>query len=978
MDRKMSSRQNRSLSIRHKYDTVKSVVTKEDFHNYPLFCEISELRVNYKAEKRLWRESARLVKYLETVDDNGAWSKPHVSTIVLHHLGELRYSLGNGTVIFNCEAHDFDSVVDSLTAELINDGNLDAKYGDKFKETLSYQHIHQYQKEYHKEMYYGRKNKIVKKKQEEAKAEVEEKPKIVNRQMSFTSTNSLTSGSVLTEELDDDISMISYDSNFDEMLISESKIGNSDFRKKIPEEVHAANFMVGSVDFLREEVVALVELKRPVVMENLAEVNIPTKYIFIALSPKKGFYKMQQLGRCCATLFSDELFQSDLNEIESKEQLVTALDSFLDQATVIPPGEWDTSIRLKPPSKVPSKAERLLFKKTKKIKADKNYGGHEDDPCLSRTGKFCGGLINDIKRKLPWYVSDFTDILNFQCVSAIGFLYFACLTPIITFGGLLGFATDNNMGAIESLVAGLIVGVAYALFSGQPMTIMGSTGPVLVFETILNTFSKANGIDYMGFRVWVGLWITFFLIIICVTDLSFIVQYITRFTEELFALLIAVIFVHESFDKLLKIRHQYRFTNNPYNYTSTFTSDNEDCFKCLKTVGNSTEIINGVVSEFKCESLGNDHHFVKNCENIPDVFFFSVILYLLTFIMAMGMRHLKSTGIFSTGVRQKLSNFGVVATILTMVYFDHIIGLDTPKLHVPKDFHPTIADRGWFINPIERQGDKWWLCFAAIVPALLATVLIFMDQQITTVIINRASNKLKKSAGYHLDLLVCGICISINSIFGLPWFVAATVLSMNHVIALRKLAPSNVPGEPPKLSGVIEQRVTGLIIFSLVGLSIFATDYLKHIPMPVLYAIFMYMGVTPMGELELYKRICLLFMPKKHQPDYIFTRHVRLYRVHLFTFIQIICLIILYGLKMNKTISITFPMMVVCLVFIRFALNYVFTDRELNYLDDILPALRKKKEPIETEIVEAENVTELLEKDKRSIVSFNSIDEYRE
>lgn len=32
-------------------------------------------------------------------------------------------------------------------------------------------------------------------------------------------------------------------------------------------------------------------------------------------------------------------------------------------------------------------AERLLFKKTKKIKADKNYGGHEDDPCLSRTGK---------------------------------------------------------------------------------------------------------------------------------------------------------------------------------------------------------------------------------------------------------------------------------------------------------------------------------------------------------------------------------------------------------------------------------------------------------------------------------------------------------------------------------------------------------------------------------------------------------------
>jgi hypothetical protein len=39
-------------------------------------------------------------------------------------------------------------------------------------------------------------------------------------------------------------------------------------------------------------------------------------------------------------------------------------------------------------------------------------------------------------------------------------------------------------------LSGLICGVSYSLFSGQPMTIIGSTGPVLVFETILNTFSK--------------------------------------------------------------------------------------------------------------------------------------------------------------------------------------------------------------------------------------------------------------------------------------------------------------------------------------------------------------------------------------------------------------------------------------------------------------------------------------------------------
>jgi sodium bicarbonate transporter 10 len=56
-----------------------------------------------------------------------------------------------------------------------------------------------------------------------------------------------------------------------------------------------------------------------------------------------------------------------------------------------------------------------------------------------------GGLMNDIKRKLPWYLSDFKDALVLQSIASIFFLYFACLTPIITFGGLLGDATGNNI-----------------------------------------------------------------------------------------------------------------------------------------------------------------------------------------------------------------------------------------------------------------------------------------------------------------------------------------------------------------------------------------------------------------------------------------------------------------------------------------------------------------------------------------------------
>ena len=71
--------------------------------------------------------------------------------------------------------------------------------------------------------------------------------------------------------------------------------------------------------------------------------------------------------------------------------------------------------------------------------------------------------------------------------------------------------------------------------------------------------------------------------------------------------------------------------------------------------------------------------------------------------------------------------------------------------------------------------------------AILATILIFMDQQITAVIVNRKDFMLKKGGGYHLDLLVLALIITVCSIFGLPWFVAATVLSINHIQSLTKV-----------------------------------------------------------------------------------------------------------------------------------------------------------------------------------------------
>lgn len=186
--------------------------------------------------------------------------------------------------------------------------------------------------------------------------------------------------------------------------------------------------------------------------------------------------------------------------------------------------------------------------------------------------------------------------------------------------------------------------------------------------------------------------------------------------------------------------------------------------------------------------------------------------------------------------------------------------------------------------------------------------------------------------------VMLGVC----SVMGLPWFVAATVLSITHVNSLKVESDCSAPGEQPKFLGIREQRVTGLMIFVLMGCSVFFTSVLKFIPMPVLYGVFLYMGVSSLRGIQFFDRLKLFWMPAKHQPDFIYLRHVPLRKVHLFTLIQLLCLVLLWAIKASRA-AIIFPMMVLALVFVRKVMDFCFSKRELSFLDDLMPESKKKK-----------------------------------
>ena len=78
-----------------------------------------------------------------------------------------------------------------------------------------------------------------------------------------------------------------------------------------------------------------------------------------------------------------------------------------------------------------------------------------------------------------------------------------------------------------------------------------------------------------------------------------------------------------------------------------------------------------------------------------------------------------------------------------------------------------------------------------------------------------------------------------------------------------------------------EQRVTLILISLMIGLSVFMTPILSYIPMPVLFGVFLFMGTSPLADMQFYDRILLLFMPAKYQPDYSYLRKVNhIYNYH--------------------------------------------------------------------------------------------------
>ena len=76
----------------------------------------------------------------------------------------------------------------------------------------------------------------------------------------------------------------------------------------------------------------------------------------------------------------------------------------------------------------------------------------------------------------------------------------------------------------------------------------------------------------------------------------------------------------------------------------------------------------------------------------------SIVDFLATISISLALKTFRRSRYGPQVLRDLLAEFSVFVAIAAMAGFDHVSGVNTPKLNVPHAFKPTFEGRGWVSN----------------------------------------------------------------------------------------------------------------------------------------------------------------------------------------------------------------------------------------------------------------------------------------
>ncbi|KAG0588757.1 hypothetical protein KC19_2G266900 [Ceratodon purpureus] len=497
---------------------------------------------------------------------------------------------------------------------------------------------------------------------------------------------------------------------------------------------------------------------------------------------------------------------------------------------------------------------------------------------------FGAGIAKDIERRLPHYFSDFTDGLHPKALSSVVYMIFASLAPCFAFGGMLSRVTASQMGLLETIISCAVSGLIYTSLAAQPLTLLGPTGFMVVITGALYRLTKQAMVPFFPVYGWVGIWSCLFLVGLGALEASSeLVKYLTRFVDETFTTFISIGFMCEAYKGIASL----------YSPASPYPIE--------------TALL-------------------------------SFVLAAGTYATAKFLTQLRSSRLLLRPVAGVIADFGppLAIFLMSMVPVRFFPTVPLPPMPAASKIAATAA-RPWLV-PLFSVPP--WVIAASAIPAVFVSLLIFLDQTMTSRLVNKfQSPSLQKGEGYNLDLAMVGVTTALASLFGLPWMVASAVPSLNHVRSLV------VPAKTTSASGsedmkkeeirhrVLENRLTGIMISAGVGASLAFWPLLRRVPLPVTSGLFVFMSLGIINGSQFVERVKLWLYHPELTPEHEFTKQVPKHEVHKFTVLQLACLWALWNLKESKW-GLAFPVVILALIPIRNILaTRVFQSHHLAILD---------------------------------------------
>ncbi|RBA12700.1 hypothetical protein FPRO05_04150 [Fusarium proliferatum] len=501
------------------------------------------------------------------------------------------------------------------------------------------------------------------------------------------------------------------------------------------------------------------------------------------------------------------------------------------------------------------------------------------------------GMYHDVKRRLPYYPSDITDAFTYRTVASTIRMYFVNLLPAIAYTLDMYRRTGEFFGVNEALFSSAMAAIVFSLFSAQPLTIVGVTGLISLFNfTIYDIISMYDVSIYPQFMAWTGIWAAIFHWLAAIFNTCDYMRYVTDFSSESFGMYVGIIY-----------------------------------------------IIKGV------EELVNE--FDKGGQAAG---YLACLIAILYFGTVYGLEKIGSSTIWKASVRTVLADYAYVFGTLFWVGFSHFPGniksTHIERVPVTKAFYPT-QSRSWLIDFWNLE-VKW--VFVAMPFGLLTMLLFYYDHNVSSITAQARQYPLKKPGGFHWDFFLLGCTTFLSGILGLPMPNGLVPQAPVHTDSLTiyetelQIIPT-VGGEDQEIrrpivraTAVVEQRVSHFLMgLGLVGTMTGPLLVVLHLmPAAVFAGVFFVVG---WGSIES-NGILQKFIYLQSEQRFIQRNEpiIRVHRRKVFLYIALQFIGVAACVAISHTIAaIGFPVLIILLIPLRILfVPRWFTLKELQILDD--------------------------------------------